>query len=181
MPPKSSSRSSVQIFFGLVGYLLLCFVVADVGAHAVTHHVYWYSRLVKPHFTPSDGAFIPVWTILYALMGVAAWMIWRAPRRRTRSKYYSTYSNDDSQGAARQDALTVFYIQLGLGLLWAEMFFHFHRMLVSAVVVLALWFTILFTIFLFWRVRPIAAWLLLPCLACITYAIALNLAFLRLN
>jgi translocator protein len=181
MPPKSSSRSSVQIFFGLVGYLLLCLVVAQIGAHAVVHHVYWYSRLVKPQFTPPDGVFIPVWTIFYGLMAVAAWIVWRAPRRRTRSKYYSTYSNDDSQGAARQDALTVFYIQLGLGLLWVEMFFHFHRMLVSSVVILALWFAIIFTIFLFWRVRPIAASLLLPCLALITYAIALNLAFLRLN
>ncbi len=72
-------------------------------------------------------------------MAIAAWIIWRTPRRRTRSKYYSTYSNDDSQGAARQDALTVFYIQLGLGLLWTEMFFHFHRFLVSSVVILALW------------------------------------------
>jgi translocator protein len=164
-----------------VAFLLLCLVVAEIGAHAVVHHVYWYSRLVKPHFTLADSVFIPAWTVFYGLMAIAAWMVWRAPRRRTRSKYYSTYSGDDSQGAARQDALTVFFIQLGLGLLWTEMFFHFHRFLVSSVVILALWFAMLFTIFLFWRVRPTAAWLLLPCIACITYAIALNLAFLRLN
>lgn len=181
MPPKSSSRSSVQIFFGLVAYILLCWFVAYLGAHAVVYHTYWYSRLVKPRFTPPNGLFVPVWTVFYGLMAVAAWIIWRAPRRRTRSKYYSTYSNDDSQGAARQDALTVFYIQLGLGLLWTEMFFHFHRFLVSSVVILALWFALLFTIFLFWRVRPIAAWLLLPCIVCATYATAQNLAFLRLN
>jgi benzodiazapine receptor len=181
MPPKSSSRSSVQIFFGLVGFLLLCAVIAQIGAHAVVNHVYWYSRLVKPRFTPPNGLFVPGWTVFYGLMAVAAWLIWRAPRRRTRSKYYSTYSNDDSQGAARQDALTVFYIQLGLGLLWTEMFFHFHRFLVSSVVILALWCAIVCTIFLFWRVRPVAAWLLVPCLACVTYATALNLAFLRLN
>ncbi len=181
MPPKSSSRSSVQIFFGLVAFLLLCAVVAQIGAHAVVNHMYWYSRLVKPRFTPPNELFAPVWTVLYGLMAIAAWMVWRTPRRRTRSKYYASYQDDNSQGAARQDALTVFYIQLGLNLLWTEMFFHFHRLLVSSVVILALWFAILFTIFLFWRVRPIAAWLLVPYLAWVTYATALNLAFLRLN
>ena len=181
MPPKPSSRSSVQIFFGLVGYFLLCFLVAETGAHAVVHHMYWYSRLIKPHFTPPDWLFASVSAVLYALMAIAAWMVWRTPRRRTRSKYYTEYQTDYSQGAARLDALYVFYIQLGLNLLWTEMFFHFHRMLVSSVIILALWFAIVFTIFLFWRVRPTAAWLMLPYLAWVTYITALNLAFLRLN
>ena len=164
-----------------MGFFLLCFLVAETGAHAVVHHMYWYSRLIKPQITPPDGLFVPVWTILYALMAIAAWMIWRTPRRRSRSKYYSSYQTDGTQGAARTDALAVFYIQLGLGLLWAEMFFHFHRMLVSSVVILALWFALIFTMFLFWRVRPKAAWLLLPCFAWVTFMIAVNLAFLRLN
>jgi translocator protein len=61
------------------------------------------------------------------------------------------------------------------------MFFHFNRMLVSSVIILALWIAILFTIVMFWRVRALAAWLLVPYLAWITFATALNLAFLRLN
>jgi benzodiazapine receptor len=181
MPPKSSSRGPVQLALGLVGFFVLCFAVAEIGAHAVQHHMYWYSRLVKPHFTPPDWIFAPVWTVLYGLMAIAAWMIWRTPRRRTRSKYYSSYQGDDTQGVARIDALAVFYIQLGLNLLWVEMFFHFNRMLVSSVIILALWIAILFTIVMFWRVRALAAWLLVPYLAWITFATALNLAFLRLN
>ncbi len=164
-----------------MGFFLLCFLVAETGAHAVLHHMYWYSRLMRPHFTPPNWFFPPVWAIYYALMAVAAWLVWRTPRRRTRSKYYTGYQTDYSQGAARLDALAVFYIQLGLSLLWMEVFFHFHRMLVSSVVILALWFALIFTMFLFWRVRPRAAWLLLPCFACVTFLIALNLAFLRLN
>ena len=141
--------------------------------------MYWYSGLVKPRFTPPNWIFSPVWTVLYGIMAIAAWMIWRTPRRRTRIRSYQ--DAEDSQGAARIDALAVFYIQLAFNLLWTEMFFHFHRLLVSSVIILALWIAILFTIVMFWRVRSWAAWMLLPYLAWITYATALNLAFLRLN
>jgi tryptophan-rich sensory protein len=112
-------------------------------------------------------------------MALAAWMIWRTPRRRHRSK--TSYAQDDVQGTARVDALAVFYIQLALNLLWTEMFFHFHRLFVSTVIILALWIAVAFTIFLFWRVRPLPAWLMVLYLAWITYATALNLTFLRLN
>jgi translocator protein len=179
MPRSTSSRTPVQIAFGLAGFLLLCFVVAQIGAHAVTHQMYWYSRLNKPSITPPDWVFSVVWTILYAVMAVAAWMVWRTPRRRHRSR--TSYSSDDFQGTARVDALAVFYVQLGLNLLWTEMFFHYHRLLVSTVVILALWIAVAFTIFMFWRVRPLPGWLMVIYLAWVTYATALNLTFLRLN
>ncbi len=166
---------------GLAGFLLLCLGVGSVGAHSALYYIpHWYAVLVKPRFTPSDDLFIPIGMILYAIMAVAAWMIWRTPRRRSRSRS-ALYSNDTSPGSARLDALIVFFIQLALSLAWMEAFFHTHRLLVSAVVILFLWIAISFTIALFWRVRPLAAALLLPYLGCVTFAIALNLVLLRLN
>jgi tryptophan-rich sensory protein len=153
--------------------------VAAIGAHAAIYYIpRWYDGLLKPRFTPPDSLFIPVWAILYVIMAIAAWMVWRTPRRRARSRS-ALYS--DSSGSARVDALVVFYVQLVCSLLWMEAFFHMHRLLVSAVAILVLWIAVAFTIALFWRVRPLAAAMLLPYFGCVTFIIALNLLLLRLN
>jgi tryptophan-rich sensory protein len=112
-------------------------------------------------------------------MAIAAWMIWGSPRRNSRSRSALYATND--QGSARLDALIVFYITLGFSLLWMEAFFHSHRLLVSAVIILVLWIAIAFTIALFWRVKPVAGLLMVPCLVLVTFYTALNLVLLRLN
>ena len=169
----------MQIALGLVGFLLICLAVAAIGGHAVTHQTYWYSRLNKPSITPPFWVLTTAWPLLYGIVGIAAWLIWRLPRRKHRSQ--TSYSVDDVQGTARIDALAIFCVQLVLSLLWTEMFFHFHRLLVSTVVVLALWIAVAFTVVLFWRVRVLPACLMLLYLVWVSYATALNLMFLRLN
>jgi benzodiazapine receptor len=180
---SSSTPGPVQSALGLAGYFVLCFAVAAIGAHSALYYIpHWYANLVKPPFSPPDWTFTPCWVALYALMAIAAWLIWRTPRRRSRSRsaLYTSASND-VRGSARLDALVVFYISLFFSLFWMEAFFHTHRLLVSAVVILALWIAIAFTIALFWRVRPLAGALMLVCLAMVSFATALNLALLRLN
>ena len=179
-PPGRTGRSAGALALGLVGFLILCFGVAALGAVSAAHSVRtWYPTLVKPHFAPPNWVFAPVWTVLYATMAVCAWMIWKTPRRRSRRG--SLRSPKDMQGAARVDALAIFYVQLFLNLIWTPIFFQLHRLLVSAIVSMALWVAIAATIILFWRVRALAAAMLLPYLGWVTFATALNLALLRRN
>ena len=176
---STSTPGPARSVFGLAGFLLLCLAVAAIGAHAALYYIpHWFDGLAKPRFTPPDWTFIPVWAILYVIMAIAAWLVWRTPRRHSRSRS-ALYS--ESAGSARLDALVVFYVQLVCSLLWMEAFFHTHRLLVSAVAILVLWIAVAFTIALFWRVRPLAAMMLLPYLGCVTFTIALNLLLLRLN
>ena len=176
----SSTPGPVRSALGLAGYFVLCFAVAAIGAHAAVYYIpHWYAGLSKPRFTPPTWTFTPCWAAVYAVMAISAWLIWRTPRRRSRSRA-ALYANENS-GSARFDALIVFYISLVFTLLWMEAFFHAHRLLVSAVVILVLWIALAFTIALFWRVRPLAGALMLLCLGFVTFATALNLVLLRLN
>jgi tryptophan-rich sensory protein len=165
---------------GLAGFLLLCFAVIGVGAWPTPASIStWYAGLAKPAFTPPIRFFALAWMVLCTLMAVAAWLVWRTPRRLGRRG--SLEAAVDPVGLARFDALIVFYLQLALNCLWTPVFFHYHRLLVSSVVILALWIAILFTMVMFWRVRPLAGALLVPCLAGVSFATALNLMLLRLN
>lgn len=178
----SRSHSTSRSLLVLVEFLGLCYAVAILGAITTMAAVRsWYPHLVKPSFNPPNWVFAPVWTVLYTLMAVAAWLVWKATRRTTRSRTLSLINADDRRIAARKDALAVFAIQLTLNLLWTQAFFHLHRLLVSSVVILALWIAIAFTIVLFWRIRTLAGAIMLPYLAWVTFATALNLKLLRLN
>jgi translocator protein len=170
----------VQSVLGLAGFLLLCFAVAVAGMGSTTGSIpTWYAGLTKPSFDPPNWVFAAVWTVQYTLMAVAAWLVWRTPRRLGRRG--SLEAAVDPVGLARFDALIVFYLQLALNFLWAQIFFHYHRLLVSSVMILALWIALLFTIVMLWRVKPLAGALLLPCLAGVSFVTALNLMLLRLN
>jgi benzodiazapine receptor len=177
---RPSTPGPVASGLALAGFLALCFGVAAIGAYSAAHSIpTWYASLIKPHFTPPNRIFAPVWSVLYAMMAVCAWMIWKSPRRRGRSG--SLRSAKDTLGSARVDALAIFYVQLLLNGLWAPTFFYFHRLLVSAVIIMTLWLAIVATIVLFWRVKALAGALLLPYLGWVSFAIALNLALLRRN
>ena len=170
----------VQSVLGLAGFLLLCFAAAGAGIWSTPGSIStWYAGLTKPSFDPPNWVFAAVWTVQYTLMAVAAWLVWRTPRRLGRRG--SLEAAVDPVGLARFDALIVFYLQLVLNFLWTPMFFHYHRLLVSSVMILALWIAILFNIVMFWRVKPLAGAMLLPCLAGVSFATALNLMLLRLN
>lgn len=153
----------------LVAYLGVSFGVAAIGGLANARSLdTWYPTLAKPSWTPPPGVFGPVWTVLYVLMGVAAWLVHREvvpPARRT----------------VRRQALLAWGLQLALNASWSLVFFGLRRIGASVAVIVALWASLLGTITLAARVSPLAALLLLPYLAWVTFASALNVAIWRLN
>lgn len=125
----------------------------------------WYATLVKPGFTPPNWLFGPVWTLLYAMMAYALWRILAL--------------SGDRPG--RSAAVAVFFVQLALNGLWSWAFFAAHSPLAGLVVILALIVAIVATIRAFWPLDRVAALLLVPYLAWVAYATALNAAVWQLN
>jgi tryptophan-rich sensory protein len=124
----------------------------------------WYDSLVKPAWTPPGVVFGPVWTVLYILMGAAAWLVWR------RAGF---------SGATFP--LSLFIAQLVLNTLWSYLFFGLKNPGLAFVEIVVLWAAILTVLAGFWRVRPLAGVLLVPYLAWVTFAAGLNLQIWRLN
>lgn len=151
-------------FFGLAAWLGLTFAAAAVGAAASVNAAGFYADLVRPSWAPPAALFGPVWTILYALMGVAVWLTWR--RRGLR-------------GAALP--LTLFVVQLAANALWSWLFFEWRSGAWAFAEILLLWSLIAATLLAFRRVSAIAAYLLLPYLAWVTFAAALTWAVWRAN
>lgn len=149
---------------GLLGWLLLTFAAAAIGAVASSEAATFYEQLVRPSWAPPAWLFAPVWTLLYALMGIAAWLVWR-PR--------------GFQGA--RTPLTLFIIQLGANALWSWVFFKWHQGALAFAEVLLLWCLIAATAASFRKFNAVAAALLLPYLAWVTFASALTFATWRLN
>lgn len=124
----------------------------------------WFTSLVKPSIFPPAAVFGPVWTVLYALMGLALAMVVTA------------------RGAwGRERAVIAFAVQLVLNLAWSPVFFGLHQITAALVVIALLDVAVIATIALFWRVRPLAAIMLLPYLAWILFATALTWEFRAAN
>jgi translocator protein len=149
---------------GLVGWLVVSFVAAAIGGAASVQAGPFYTQLVRPDWAPPPSTFGPVWTVLYALMAIAAWLVWRVAGFR-----------------AAKVALTLFLVQLALNALWSWLFFGWHRGALAFADVLLLWALILATLVCFWRIRPIAGALLVPYLLWVSFASALNFSVWRLN
>ncbi|HEX4085126.1 MAG TPA: TspO/MBR family protein [Chthoniobacteraceae bacterium] len=121
----------------------------------------WYEKLRKPSWNPPEWLFGPVWTFLYASMGVAAWLVWE------RDGWIA--------------GMWLFLAQLGFNGLWMWLFFGLRSPALSFLDNIALWLAITGTIAAFWRVHAAAGALLLPCLLWVTFAAVLNLKIWRLN
>lgn len=124
----------------------------------------WYRTLEKPEWNPPNGVFGPVWTILYILMGIAFYLVWIADRR-----------------AGKKTALTLYTLQLILNLGWSWIFFSRHETGWAVVEIAALWLFILLTIFSFARFNKAAAWLLVPYISWVSFAVILNYTIWQLN
>ena len=123
-----------------------------------------YAQLVRPAWAPPGWLFGPVWSVLYLMMGVAAWLVWRAHGWR---------------GAG--PALGLFVLQLGVNALWTWLFFVWHLGAVSFAEIVLLWLLIAGCIAAFWRLHRLAALLLVPYLCWVSFAAALNWSLWRLN
>jgi tryptophan-rich sensory protein len=144
---------------GLIVYLLLPFVAASVGAFAKPGP--WYSTLPKPSWTPPGWIFGPVWTVLYTMMGIAAWLVWK-------------------KVGWWHPALRLFYFQLLLNALWSPLFFGFRRPDLAFVDIVLLECAIIGTTIAFWRISQAAGVLFLPYLAWVSFATVLNFAVWRM-
>jgi len=125
----------------------------------------WYADLSKPSFTPPDWAFGVVWPILYVMMGISAFLIW----------------NKGIGSKQARVALGLFILQLILNSLWTPIFFGLNMMALALVEIVLLWVAILITIFAFWRISKTAAYLLIPYILWVSFAIVLNAALWYLN
>lgn len=125
----------------------------------------WYATLNKPPFNPPGWLFGPAWTVLYILMGIAAWLVW-------------------SRGLAApgvKPALVLFLVQLALNVAWSFLFFAARSPLAGFVEIILLWVAILVTMVLFFRVSPAAGWLMVPYIGWVSFAAVLNGAIMLLN
>jgi len=148
----------------LVAWLLISFMAAAIGAAASMEAAPFYAQLLRPDWAPPASVFAPVWSALYALMGMAAWLVWRTSGLR----------------AARLP-LALFLTQLALNALWSWLFFKWHRGALAFADILLLWGLILATSIAFGRVRVLAAVLLIPYLLWVSFASALNYVVWQLN
>jgi len=140
------------------------FLAALVGSAFTTPSIAgWYQTLNKPSFNPPNWVFGPVWTLLYVLMGVAAYMVW------------------EKGGKESKPALTAFGVQLALNSLWSVVFFGFHQLLLAFVEILLLWLAIAATMKLFRPFSRKAFWLMAPYLAWVSFAAFLNFTVWGLN
>ena len=146
----------------LAGWLALCFAAAATGVFVSTGD--WFAALNKPSWNPPAWVFGPAWTFLYITMAVAAWLVWR-----------------EGGWKAQRRALGLFIIQWFLNALWTPLFFGAHLPGVAFGEIVLLWLAVAATLVAFWRVKKAAGLLLVPYLAWVSFAAALNFTIWRLN
>jgi translocator protein len=159
---KKSSKLGTISWLGLVFWLGICFIAAWIGSQFPPDE--WYNRLIKPVLTPPGWILGPVWTMLYAMMGVAAWLVW-----------------EKRQNDKVTISLWLFILQLGLNSLWSYLFFGLKSPGLALLDILALWVAILASLISFFRHQRTAGKLLIPYLLWVSFAVYLNLQFWRLT
>lgn len=156
--------SKSKLMLGFLAWLAISFVAAAIGAAASIQAGSFYTQLVRPEWAPPPGVFGPVWTVLYVVMGVSAWLVWRVGGFR-----------------AARTALVLFLVQLAVNALWSWLFFAWHQGALGFANILLLWVLLVATIVAFWRISVLAGALLIPYLLWISFAAALNYAVWQLN
>ena len=152
-------------WIGLVFFIAVCLAAGGLGAIATTPEIDgWYKTLAKPAWNPPSYVFGPVWTCLFIMMAVAAWLVWRP---------------DGMKGAPIP--LTLFAIQLVLNVAWSWIFFGMHQTGLAFAEIVVLWLMILMTSVTFFKSSKIAGCLMLPYLAWVSFASLLNFTIWRLN
>jgi tryptophan-rich sensory protein len=124
----------------------------------------WYASLNRPTINPPNWVFGPVWTMLYILMGISLFMVWSS-----------------SQSRQRNLALVSFSVQLLLNFFWSFFFFYFRMIGMALVEIIILWLSIIVMIYLFRKIKPVAAYLNIPYLLWVSFATILNAAYFNLN
>ena len=153
-------------FIQLIASIVVCLAVGSVSGFFTASEIStWYATLQKPSFNPPDWLFAPVWTILYIVMGVAFWLVWRSE---------TSHHN-------KNKAMLFFGAQLILNFFWSILFFHFHLTGIALIEIILMWFCILLTIISFHAISSVATYIMIPYLLWVTFASILNFAIWKLN
>ena len=157
--------TAMRSLLGLLTSFVICFGAGLIGSAFTARSVGdWYLGLSKPAWTPPSSVFGPVWTLLYSMMAVAAWLVWR-----------------QAGFAAAAFPLTLFVLQLLFNAGWSLVFFGLRMPGAAFVEITVLWVLILASTVSFWQRAPIAGYLMLPYLGWVSFAAALNFALWRMN
>jgi len=160
------NKSKTGDIFRFIVSIVVCQLAGTVGSIFTAPAIStWYTTLRKPVFTPPNWVFAPVWITLFALMGVAAFLVWRKGLRNSQSRR----------------ALMVFAIQLTLNVFWSVAFFGLKSPLAGLILIIILWLAILVTIVYFLKVSRTAGLLLIPYIFWVSIATALNLSIVIMN
>jgi len=145
--------------FMLIFAILLCELAGVIGAFFTIPSIEgWYYELIKPSFSPPNWLFGPVWTILYFLMGVSAYLVWERGIKKKNVK----------------NSLLIFGVQLVLNILWSILFFGLQSPLLGFICIVLLWIAIAVTIIKFYRISKTAGLLQVPYILWVTFATVLN-------
>lgn len=157
-------RSARDSLPALLCFAVMCYAIAGVSGVVTAQSVHsWYPTLHKPFFNPPDWVFGPVWTLLYGMIAIAGWRVWRAA------------------GTAAKPAWAAYALQLLLNFLWSGLFFGLHQPLWALGDIVLLWLAILINVLLFARRDQTAGWLLVPYFTWVSFAFLLNAAIVKLN
>ncbi len=146
----------------LIGWIGLCFMAAATGGLVSIDA--WYADLNKPVWNPPSWIFGPVWTLLYVIMAIAAWLVWCRGGWKVQRR-----------------PLTLFIAQLLLNAVWTPLFFGMHEIGLALIDIGGLWMMLVATVIAFWRVGSAAGLLLVPYLAWVSFAAFLNFTLWRIN
>ena len=142
----------------------VCLILGTVsGLLTVTGVTSWYATINKPSWNPPNWLFGPVWSILYLLMGASFAIAWH------------------KGGEAGKNMMKWFLVQFILNLAWSPAFFYFHNIGLALTIIVLMWIAILITIFAAGKVKPVAAWLLVPYISWVSFAMILNSTIYVLN
>lgn len=148
----------------VIAFILICEMAGVIGSVFTSQSVTgWYLTLEKPDFNPPNWVFAPVWTTLYAMMGVSAYLVFMSKKKEFKF------------------ALMVFGLQLVLNMLWSVAFFGMQSPLYGMIVIVALWLAIVWTILKFYEISKNAAYLMIPYILWVSFAAVLNYFIWVLN
>jgi tryptophan-rich sensory protein len=141
----------------IIGISSVFFTITNVGR--------WYQQIKRPEWNPPNWIFGPVWTILYIMMGVALYLIWKSNVAKEK----------------KRTAIILWSVQLLFNFFWSFIFFNQHQIGLALVEIICLWVLLLLNIFSFAKINKTAAWLLVPYISWVSFAAILNYAIWELN
>jgi len=149
-----------------IGFIILCQAAGIIGSVFTMEAIpNWYQTIEKPMFNPPNWIFGPVWTLLFTLMGIAMYLVFKKAWPKREAKL----------------ALGFFTVHLVVNTMWSVIFFNWHELGLALAVIILMWLMIATSIYLFKKIQPLAGWLLVPYILWVSFATILNASIWLLN